>query len=247
VSIGWPDFTQVGLQYLQLDELVQDNTTVLAPSHSFDCNQRHSYAGLLVSVSPGTPCNVTVLAFDSSGAGPNWTQRKAAAGSGATVTFFTPYPVQGINSATVQITCSVNQAGGSNVQIYGVSLPLPAAQGQRILRADGRDYPLGTIAANSFTVAAGTTPLIAAPGAGLRILLGSISLNYNGAGGAGNGGAIIATVNGASPSLITTSISGIVPNPIPPGGVLCDANTAVTLSQSGAGVVAGTAIYDIVL
>lgn len=247
MTLGWPDFTDAGLQYVQLDQLVNDNTTLLAPSHSFNTNQRRSYAGLMVSVSPGLACNVTVLVFDGSLASQNWTQRKAAAGGGATVTFFSPIPLQGINTATVQITCSVNQVAGSGVEIYGVSMPLPAATGGKLLRGDYRDYPLGSLAASTFLLAAGTSNLIAAPGAGLRILLASISMNYNGPGGAGNSGNITGTVNGVATPLINTSISGNAPNPIPPQGLLCDANTAVTLNQGGTGVTVGQAIYDVVL
>lgn len=142
---------------------------------------------------------------------------------------------------TLDVVFDVNAAStGHAVSIVGLTsypnLPLQ--------RPDGRLYPMGNFSASTFLIAAGSTPLIAAPGAGLRIHIHSLSFSCTGS-GAGLGGSINATVNTVAGPIVESTQAGMF-TMAPPQGILCDTNTAVNLSQSGAGATTGSVLYDIV-
>lgn len=115
------------------------------------------------------------------------------------------------------------------------------------IRWDGRPYPIGQNMAVQ-TAVAETETLIAAPGAGLYILLQYWNVTIYSATVGGSFGQINATINGAAGPIATASGDGGAPAfAFPPGGLLCDMNTAVTLTASGAAATfVAEATYDIV-
>jgi hypothetical protein len=118
---------------------------------------------------------------------------------------------------------------------------LPASP---LVRADGRAYPTGDHSVQALLNAATTQTLIAAPGAGLRILLFSVSLS---AGSAANTPTLQATINGASQALLWVigAFSAVLSQGWP-SGLLCDVNTAVSVVALANSTAGGTAVYDIV-
>lgn len=121
--------------------------------------------------------------------------------------------------------------------IYGITAPQP----NMLIRPDGRNYPVGAnIGNNSATNT--TANIVAAPGAGNRLLIKTLYITSNGT----NGG-IGVTINGLNQFIVTTEEPGVFPLPIPPDGILCDPNTAITVASVAAGVtVSGSVVYDIV-
>lgn len=243
--MGWQDFTQRVLPFMGADLLLSDLSHKLAPSQVYIPTLENGYGALVIATStPSAACVVTCQVVDATGIVPPWSQRQQT-DTIDPVMFTPPYSYTTASALRITLTASVNQVISSVTFIWGVSSVAPSQQGSQLIRADGRAYPIGSLGATSFLLAAGSTPLIAAPGAGLHILLDTMSFSYAGASGAGLGGSIGITVGGVVLPIVDTSAQGFVQSAIP-GGILCDANTAVNLNQSGAGVTTAAVTYDVV-
>jgi hypothetical protein len=110
------------------------------------------------------------------------------------------------------------------------------------LRPDDRLAPLGSLIASAAASSTAET-LIAAPGAGLRLLLASLSLNGVGSTAFGS---VTATVGGTTTNLGTVGGQSGTGNLIGPQGLLLDADTSVGIAWA-AGEVVGNAQYDVVV
>ena len=146
---------------------------------------------------------------------------------------------------TIVLPIPLTAGGALQFTIYapaaGVSLYMSISgctatlvQGSTLVRSDGRPYPVGSNAVTS-----GATTLIAAPGAGRRLLLASV-FAFIEATAVNVFMNVVATINGASVNLVGVGAyasSQISVNqasaPIPPQGLLCDDNTGITLSVTG--------------
>lgn len=145
-------------------------------------------------------------------------------------------PVQSNPGESLDVECFFNGVNSDAVAVYGLTVD-PGIS----VRSDGRAYPIGRFFASSFNSTAGNTTLIAAPGAGLRLLLASIW-----GGTTTTTGPLLITVHGVvslGPIESVAAFQGA--SPVPPGGLLLDTNTAV-LMQGSTGTTAGAISYDIV-
>lgn len=111
-----------------------------------------------------------------------------------------------------------------------------------IMRADGRAYPLGVFAAQAQATTSGSHALIAAPTTPLRILLHRIVIASKATANA----AANATIAGNGRSLIAVYGNQTMVSE-PPGGILCDPATAVTLQLTAAKLAKLYAFYDLVV
>jgi hypothetical protein len=143
---------------------------------------------------------------------------------------------------SLRVTYSVSGATGTAaVEIFGL---LTGAEGLPPMRSDGRYYPKGLfIATGSLVGGTGPVTVIPAPGTPttMRLLLKWLQLT---SGTAGNFFTVTGTINSAAVPLAqvfnqATSLEW-------ESGQLLDANTAVTLSASGASTGAVQIGYDIV-
>ena len=208
-----------------------------------------SYQALLCSLVPrdhSGEYTILINVSDPSGNG-YWSRtykRSLVALTGAQVIF--PAPCTAGGSVLFEVTGPV----GATTFTLLVSGVVSDATGLLVpLRADARPYPVG---ANPFhgTNTGGET-LIAAPGAGKRILLAGGSLLVQSP-AAGN--AFLqwnATVGGAAyhPAQVAvgTASDTAVNVPIPPQGILLDDNTALTTTTGGGpSAVSSDGTYDIV-
>lgn len=105
-------------------------------------------------------------------------------------------------------------------------------------RKDGRQYPVGDHEANLFETTTGSTTLVAAPGAGLRLMVAGVQLSQNNASGLCN---IAGTLNGNSVLLAALAGAAAVSRVWRQGFVLDD-NTGLTLAIG----VAVTDVYAVV-
>lgn len=152
---------------------------------------------------------------------------------------------------TVKMTC-VLASSLENVVCLGVTGP--SLGGTKLLRKDGRQYPEGDFSA-LINVASGSGTFIAAPGAGLSVMLASLTVAAALAASAQSVVlSLTATINGVAQIIAAAwggpSAGSVMSNNIPPQGLLLDVNTAVTYSVGGT-ILAGdgmiaTAFYDIV-
>lgn len=142
---------------------------------------------------------------------------------------------------SVQVWFSGVCPANSLLWVYGLA---QAPAGLNI-RGDGRNYPLGANQVSIDTGTIATANLIAAPGAGHRILLKSFvaSISASGAGQAVQSGV---TINGNTSELIVGATSGFQQLDWE-SGLLLDPNTAFTYTLVGAGVyIRAACAYDIV-
>jgi len=115
-------------------------------------------------------------------------------------------------------------------------------------RSDGWPYPLGQNAAHDESVTSAT--LIAAPGAGRRIMLMSLFTTMPSA--VINGEVIVqGIIGGLTTDLLVTAIAAnangmMAVAPIPPQGWLLDDNTAVSVLNFSTASQRTNAVYDIV-
>lgn len=139
------------------------------------------------------------------------------------------------------------------------SVSVSNSQPTKLLRSDGRAYPIPSRLIHMKVIATGISNVIPAPGASNHILLGALFVSPPLANGAATAEFdLLATINGNTDDLVVQYMTGsavagpTVPvNVIPPQGLLLDANTALTYDlQTGApnaGAWNVTALYDIVL
>lgn len=246
--MGWPDFTQAVLGYQGADLLLIDTAQRLNPSHVFQPTLEQAYGGLLIATEQLTAGVITVTVTPNTLNAPSWTQRQVNPGGGAVLDFCPPYPMIPGSTVAVTITSSPVQAVAGNTLIYGLGVAPPSLQGAQLLRADGRPYPVGALSASVNNVAGATA--IPAPGAGVHILLASGIMIVQAAAAAGSTAILTATVNGAAVNIcVAASANGAYTGPaivVPPGGLLCDANTAVTFTTAGAPQIAqANLVYDL--
>lgn len=158
-----------------------------------------------------------------------------------------PYSAQSSTPTTLELNwaCLVAASGNGSLQVEALSELPPMGE---LYRADGRPYPKGRFAAA--TSAAPPASLIAAPTAPGRIHLATfaVAIQTNAATGTCS---LEATING-----VLTVIAGVgagtngeaVDRVTPPGGLLCDPGTAVTMVASGAPPLTfSNALYDLVV
>lgn len=134
----------------------------------------------------------------------------------------------------------------SQAAVYGSLSPM-GSTGQ-LYRPDARPYPTGGSGADGTNTAGGT--LIVAPGAGRRIMLASLAMLIQSPAAGNAYSQVIAEVGGVNIKVgevgcgngsVATGVGAI-----PPWGILCDENTAVTYNQAGTpGTLDHSATYDI--
>lgn len=238
---GWQDFTSLSQTFLSADLLLSDLSGILNTSLTYLPVIEHGIGALSISLTAQVAGEITVTVTDASGIVPTWVERQAATGFGDVLQFTSPYAYTTISALNIKVVSSVNQVHNCPTFIIGYGASINSAAGSTLLRADGRAYPIGE---NFATGQAGnsTVTAIAAPGAGLRILLKWAYVYVNG----GLGG-ITWTVGGVTQNPIVATSTVIAPGTLPPDGILLDANTGVTVFAAAAGVTTiGSFVYDIV-
>lgn len=241
--MGWQDFTQRVLPFMGADLLLSDLASKLAPNQVYIPTLENGYGGLVIATNlPSNAGFVTCQVVDATGIVPTWTQRQKVTTLDVAM-FVPPYSYTTASALRITLTASVNQTINSTTFIWGTSSLAPSMQGSKLVRSDGRDYPVGASSATLGTASGGGGTVIAAPGAGLHILLMTLT-----AGGNAGGPQVDATVGGAVVHLVrfTGSGSATIPLPIPPQGVLLDANTSLTVPGIVGSVQTVDALYDVV-
>jgi hypothetical protein len=163
------------------------------------------------------------------------------------VTLFFNVPV--VNGGTVDVDIiAPGSIGANGVNVSAAVMPSPVPNE---LRADNRSLPLG--AQTATLQFGGAATLIAAAPASWRILLAALFLT-GGNTTAQATATIVTTVNGSTGNLLVqqaTNTQNQNPSvsPIPPGGLMLDTATAVTVTWSGTSPIQdpfASAIYDLV-
>jgi len=240
--MGWQDFTQRVLPFMGADLLVSDLANKLAPSQVYTPTLENGYGGLVIATNaPSANAVITCQVVDATGIVPTWTKR-ISVDTLTPAMFVPPYSYTTASALRITLTSSVNQTINSTTFIWGTSSLAASMQGSKLVRPDGRDFPLGSNLADNFSNTAANVNVVPAPGAGLHILIASLAATGNGA--AGN---VSATIGGVTTGLISFVAAGVFPYTVPPGGLLLDANTPLTVA-GGAGptTVICSATYDIV-
>ena len=146
---------------------------------------------------------------------------------------------------TMALRIALAAPGTGTVTVYGLTAN-PGIE----LRDGARTDPVGGLVANATTHAAGTTTVIGPPGATLHILLAAGTIATYAASASTAVGTLTAHVNGAAKVLAywyPTPTGQIFNVDIPDNGLLCDVNTAVTLTNSAATKYAAASLtYDVV-
>ena len=170
--------------------------------------------------------------------------RSMHVGSGS-VNFTVPVPC--ISGGHLQYAV-IGPAGATSVGMGMVaSTGLEVVQSQ-LVRSDGRPYPVGQNAAHDESTASAT--LIAAPGAGRRIMLMSLYTTLPSA--VINGEIIVqGAIGGTGIDLLVTAINAnangmMAVAPIPPQGWLLDENTPVTVLNFSTASQRTNVVYDLV-
>lgn len=237
---GWQDFTSLSQQFLSADLLLSDLSGILNPSLTYLPVIEHGIAALSISLTAQVAGEITVKVTDASGIVPTWSQRQAAAGFGSVLQFMVPYSYTTISALNIQVTSSVNQVHNCPTFIIGYGAPPNGSQGNQLVRPDGRDYPIGQNSAQANVGGATASTLVAAPGAGLHLLLYSTGIQS-----ATNFAAHIGTIGGTSTSFHGLGGPGGGSTFVTwPGGLLLDANTALTFATGAAADL--SVIYDVV-
>ena len=151
-------------------------------------------------------------------------------------------PVPLTVGGALQFTIYAPTAGVSlYMSISGCTATL--VQGSTPVRSDGRPYPLGGgVASIADNGASGT--IVAAPGAGQRIMLST--LFGSAAVPAGAACSVLAHVGGVSVVLARFAVDGTVSTTYP-GGLLLDDDTGITYTTSGTSqFLCATVTYDVV-
>lgn len=158
-------------------------------------------------------------------------------------------PVTNGDSVVIDIIAP-GTVGASAVSVAAVLSPLE--MGSVPLRADGRSYPVGSYAV-SWDGAGNNGTRISAPGVGWKILVHSVTppSEFNNA--SSHAYALQATLNGATINLCpvvapAANVVGTAWAFLPVGGILLDANTAVSVGTSTGTTngLAGLIFYDVV-
>jgi hypothetical protein len=241
---GWQDFTSFSQQYLSNDLLLDDLTGVLNLSLTYFPVIEHGISALSVSLTPQTAGVFTVTVSDASGIVPTWSQRQTSSGFGDVLQFSVPYAYTTISALKVVVTAPSNQVVNCPTFIIGYGTAIAGSQGIALVRPDGREYPMGSHSGQQGLGGAnGPATVVAAPGAGVSILLLSCIVDNQVAGalleciGTQNGsGSIFNACRGISAGL------GMVW----PAGLLCDPNTAVVVQGLGNPTGEATVMYDLV-
>lgn len=125
--------------------------------------------------------------------------------------------------------------------IYGLTEIPPGLQ----IRGDGRNYPVGSLAAtNNLAVANGPINLIAAPGNGNRIMLKSIMLDNSPSTADAWLSCSVAGAAGMIPLILRGSVA--TNTTVWESGFLLDQNTALQMVGAGTPTADAFALYDIV-
>ncbi len=143
-------------------------------------------------------------------------------------------PVAAAAGDTVTLDVYMSAAALVSVNVAGLtSCPVQ-------VRADGRAYPLGSLASGLYNATA-SGPLVPAPPAPLRILLGSAWM-------AGSEAQMTSSINGAGATLaMNYSSTGPSNAALPEGGVLLDEATALGILQIGTVQIVASALFDLVV
>lgn len=237
---GWQDFTSLSQTFLSADLLLSDLSGILNTSLTYLPVIEHGIGALSISLTAQVAGEITVTVTDASGIVPTWTQRQVATGFGDVLQFVVPYAYTTISALNVKVQSSVNQVHNCPTFIIGYGASINSAAGSQLLRPDGRAYAIGQNATWNAANAAPTT-VIAAPGAGLHILLASAAYAQSGANGSLNG-----TVNGVTAILAASPLASVYPVPLPAGGLLLDANTPLTIVGTAASGASVAVTYDVV-
>ena len=236
---GWQDWTQKTLPSLAADLLESDLTHVLAPSQSYVLTMEEGYGALVVATSiPDNACVLTCKVVDATGIIPTWSQQVLAV-PGGTYTFTPPYSYNGACSPFVTLSVSVNQVHDSQTFIFGQNGTAPGQQGTQLIRPDGRAYPEATELASAAQAGAGSTPLVAAPTSPVRLLLSSLFVSTTGA-----GCSVQVTVGGGSPFIVSTLGAFNASVQLPPGGLLLDVATPITLTGAAGQTIFASGAFD---
>jgi hypothetical protein len=195
-----------------------------------------SYPGIGVSIDAGIGVPVAVYIEDSNG-NVSGVQTAQVGPTGECVPLIFPMAIA-FNTAFYVYARTISGSGSAEVEVWGYSGALPT---QTPLRGDGRLYPLGT---HLVTGAANnnTTTLVAAPGAGLSLLIYSAEVISLGV----TEGIMNVTIRGVTTGLVYTPNVASSSSSVWPQGILCDTNTAITLTSSAAVVVVGSVTVDVV-
>jgi hypothetical protein len=145
---------------------------------------------------------------------------------------------------TIQVTPYAGGAGTGSFSIFGLTNGNLA----QLIRSDGRAYPVGKF---SVLGGAATANFIPAPANPLRVLLSSGNVSVSGAAGA-QYVIVQGTINGNVVDLMQATAGNnggaAVPLTVPPGGILLDGATAVSLITVGAPPnIRATLVYDLVV
>ncbi len=238
---GWQDFTQLVQSFLAADLLTSDLSGVLNLSLNYLPTIEHNVGSLSIALETQVAGTITVQVVDATGIVPTWTQRKTSSAFGQVLSFTSPYAYTTASALSITITSSVNQVHNCPTFIWGYGEATPGQQGVKLLRPDGRDYPLGSQFASAAALTAADVTVIAAPASPGRILLASLTGTSS-----ANAGGFTATINGSSVSLFGFGVSGLLANIIPAGGLLLDPATPLNVHAAAGVVVICNAMYDIV-
>ena len=213
---------------------------VINGSAGLSAPARDSYQTLMVMLEPPSVPGYYVVA--------NWTNFSTGQLFGST------NAVMQSNLAPTTLlgpmSCNPGDNVGCNLLMFpGSAISLPVRLfgiRERLVtcRPDGRPYPTG--AAGAWVNVAAPQALIPAPGAGLCVMLSSLTMTGFAVNATGN---IQITQNGIL--YVVQALDGgagnvgpATPQPIPPQGLLCDENTAVNLAIS-AGSIYAAVTYDL--
>lgn len=151
-----------------------------------------------------------------------------------------PFSCKVGDDINVTVLFSSAPGAGAGVRLFGSTALQTSVQ----MRTDGRAYPIGCFSASAATTAGGSATLIPAFSATIpgRVLLQTLQANSS-----AGPWVVRATINGTTVTLSQAGPQGAFALPIPPQGILCDPNTAVTLLGNGSTIQGAQCTYDIVL
>lgn len=157
-----------------------------------------------------------------------------------------PLIVEVINppNTPLQVTGTFTPSGTQNVLVTntGSAQAVPNA----LYRSDGRTYPLGSNGAEgSLAAANGPNTVVAAPGAGLHLMVVSVNI-FNAAAPALSNAKVQGTINGTTRTLLGIGSALEVVSQEWVKGILLDANTAITILGSATPTVVCEVLYDVV-
>jgi len=244
-----PDW--IGATDASADTLLKTTSAVSVASYTETVNVGKSYRAVVVTVEvTGYSGEVALNIWCYDAAGDQSYRSFGTVDRGVVAAesqqWIMPCPASAGGQIKIQMTPLSGSAVFASVLVVGSTNDPPAIYGPT--RSDGRPYPLGQNAAHDETVTSAT--LIAAPGAGRRIMLMSLFTTLPSATIATEV-IVQGTIGGTTIDLLVVAVSANANGmttvaPVPPQGLLLDDDTAVSVINVSTAAQRTNAVYDLV-